>query len=218
MRLQSIAVAVYYAAALLSPDAAYAQPRCSAAEPVVHLDFAQPRPTFDSLPLDELRRVSRDDEHERILGLYKAELHSSLRIEYTTREDGKSACLALREIRIDMQLAERRIYLARELKRGTCRYDATLAHEQQHARIDDTIFARELPVIKQAIARAAAENSVIGPLPLADVAAHRDDVAERLQRVLRHELDRLNELRRREQGAIDTPESYRREAARCPGE
>ena len=34
----------------------------------------------------------------------------------------------------------------------------------------------------------------------------------------RHELDRVNELRRREQGAIDTPESYRREAARCPGE
>lgn len=218
MRMRSVTAAVFCAATLLLPGAASAQARCAAVSPAVRLEFGQPRPTFDTLPLDELRRMSRDEEHERILGLYKAELRSSLRIEYKTRNDGKSACLALREILIDIQLAERRIYLSRDLKRGTCRYDATLAHEQHHARIDDTIFERELPALKQAITRAALENSVVGPLPLADVVAHRDDVAERLQRVLRHELDRLNELRRQEQGAIDTPEFYRREAARCPGE
>jgi hypothetical protein len=55
-------------------------------------------------------------------------------------------------------------------------------------------------------------------VPVGDVPAHRADIAGRMQRALRHELDRVNELRRHEQGAIDTPESYRREAARCPGE
>jgi hypothetical protein len=210
------------ALALLAAAApALAQARCKAmAEPGVRIDFVQPRPTLDTLPMAELRRQSREGlgEHEYTLGLYKAELRTSMRVEFGTAADNKMACIGLRDVIVDMELADRRIYLARELRRGTCRYDATLAHEQQHARIDDVVFAREVPVLKAALARAAAENGVVGPVPVGDLAAHRADISERMQRALRHELDRVSELRRHEQGAIDTPESYRREAARCPGE
>ena len=157
-------------------------------------------------------------EHERLLGLYKAEFRSVLRSQFAMRDDGKSGCLGLREIAIDVQITDRRIYRAGEPPRGTCRYDTTLAHEQQHARIDDAILARELPMLKEALARAAAENGAVGPVPIGDLAAHRDDIGERMQRAMRQELSRINEVRRREQGAIDTPESYRRDAARCPGE
>ena len=100
--------------------------------------------------------------------------------------------------------------------RGGCRHGVTLAHEQQHARIDDTVFARELPKLKQALARAATDIGVAGPVPSRGIAAHRDDIGERIERAFRHEVDRINETRRREQSALDTPESYRREAARCP--
>lgn len=216
----SQAISTAFALALLATPA-LAQPRCKAmAEPAVRVDFAQPSPTLDMLPTAELRRQSRDGlgEHAQPLGLYKAELHTSIKVEFSMAGDDKTACIALRDVIVDVQFVERRIYLARELQRGTCRYDATLAHERQHARIDDVIFARELPVLKAAVARAAAENGVVGPVPVGDLPAHRADIAERMQRALRHELDRVNELRRREQGAIDTPESYRREAARCPGE
>lgn len=221
MRASTAISAILTLALTAAATPALAQPRCKAmAEPEIRIDFAQPRPTLDTLPMADLRRLSRDGfgEHEQALGLYKAELHTSMKVEFSTAGDGKVACIGLRVVAVDVQLAERRIYLARELQRGTCRYDATLAHEQQHARIDDVIFARELPIVRAAIARAAAENGVIGPVPAGDLAAHRADIGERMQRVLRHELDRVNELRRREQGAIDTPESYRREAQRCPGE
>lgn len=204
--------------ALAAPAAA--ERRCAAVEPAIRLDYAPSQPALDTMPLAELRRMSRDGlgEHAQTLGLYKAELRSALRLEYTTRGDARTACIGLREVTIDIRLADRRIFLARELKRGGCRYDATLSHERQHARIDDTVFARELPALREAIARAAAENGAVGPFPAAELQAHRDDIGERLQRVFRHELDRINALRQREQGAIDTPESYRREAARCPGE
>jgi hypothetical protein len=208
------------ALALLAAPA-LAQPRCKpVADPVVRLDFVQPKPTVDSMPMAELRLMSRDGlgEHEQTLGLYKAELRTGMKVEFSTAGDNTAACIALRDVAIDIRLVERRIYLARELQRGTCRYDATLAHEQQHARIDDTVFARELPAVKEAIVRAAAENGLVGPVAVRDLPAHRADIGERMQRALRHELDRVNEIRRREQGGIDTPESYRREAQRCPGE
>ena len=46
---------------------------------------------------------------------------------------------------------------------------------------------------------------------------YRDDYGERMQRVFRREVDRIGATRRREQSAIDTAESYKREAERCPG-
>ena len=86
-----------------------------------------------------------------------------------SRSTACQACLALREAAIEVELADRRILLARELQRGTCRYDVTLAHEQLHARIDETVLARELPKMKAAIARAVQENGAVGPIRAADV-------------------------------------------------
>jgi hypothetical protein len=206
---------------LVAAAPALAQTRCKPmAEPEVRIDFSPPRPAFDTLPMAELRRQGRGGlgEHQDTLGLYKAELSSSMKVEFSMTGDGKMACMRLSDVAVDLQVTERRIYVARELQRGSCRYEATLAHEQQHARIDDVLFARELPAVKAALTRAAAENGVVGPVPTGDLPAHRADIGERMQRVLRQELDRLSEIRRRDQGAIDTPESYRREAARCPGE
>jgi hypothetical protein len=214
-------LAVSIAAMTAAASPASAQRRCSGtAAPVVRLDFTPSRPAVDTLPMAELRRLSRDGlgEHQHTLGLYKAELRSSMRLEYAISNDGRNACVAVREVRIEIQLADRHIYLARELQRGSCRHDATLAHEQLHARIDDTVFARELPDLKRALARAAADIGVAGPIPVGNVPSYRDDIGERLERIFRQELDRIGETRRREQGSIDTPESYRREAARCPGE
>jgi hypothetical protein len=206
------------AAALLAAPAA-AQLRCTVGEPAVRLDVSAPPPALDTMPLADLRRMSRDlGEHMQTLGLYKAELHAEMGMEFTTAAARGSACIGLRTVTIDVRLAERRIYLARELPRGSCRYETTLAHERQHARIDDTILARELPALKAAIARAAAENAAVGPFPAAELQSHRADIGERLQRAFRHEIDRVHALRRREQGAIDTPDAYRRESERCPGE
>ena len=206
---------------LVAAAPALAQARCKPlAEPEVRIDFSPPRPTLDALPMAELRRQSRGGlgEHQDTLGLYKAELNSSMKVEFSMAGDDKTACIRLSNVVVEFQVTERQIYVARELKRGSCRYEATLAHEQQHARIDDTLFARELPTLKAALTRAALENGAVGPVPVRDLPAHRADIGERMQRVLRQELDRLGEIRRRDQGAIDTPESYRREAARCPGE
>jgi hypothetical protein len=214
----ALSLAIPLVAMVIGVAPASAQRRCAPLpEPAVQLAFAPSTPAVDTIPMAELRRMSREGlgEHEHTLGLYKAELRSAMRLEYAVADDGKKACVGIRAVKLDIQLADRRIYLARELERGGCRHGVTLAHEQQHARIDDTVFARELPKLKQALARAAADIGLAGPLPSGSVAAHRDDMGERIERVFRHEVERINETRRREQGALDTPESYRREAARC---
>lgn len=188
-------------------------------EPSVQLDFKQPGPMIETRRLAELQRMSREGlgEHDQALGLYKTELRTALAIKYATTTAAVQACLVLREAVIEVEFADRRIYLAQELPRGSCQYDVTLAHEQLHARIDDTVLARELPKLKESLHKAATEVGSIGPVPVRDLGSYRDDLNERLQRVFERELDRIAQIRRREQARIDTPESYKRESERCPG-
>ena len=185
----------------------------------MRVELKQPKPAMGAASMAELRQMSREGlgDHEQALGIYQSELRAGLQLQFSTSVHGGQACLALREAAIEVELADRRILLARELKRGTCRYDVTLAHEQLHARIDETLLARELPKMKAAIARAVQENGAVGPIRAADVDSYRDDYGERMQRVFRREVDRIGATRRREQSAIDTAESYKREAERCPG-
>src|SRR5688572_29382552 len=114
-----------FALATLSTGSAVAQVRCAPApEPSIRLELKEPKPALGTASMAELRRMSRDGlgVHEQALGLYKGELRAGLRLQFSSTAHGGQTCLALREAAIEVELADRRILLARELKRGTCRY------------------------------------------------------------------------------------------------
>jgi hypothetical protein len=156
-------------------------------------------------------------EHQEALGLYKVELRTGMRFEYALRGYGPLVCIGIRSAAVRVEFTERKIFLARELRPESCRYAVTLAHEHEHARIDDAVFERELPKLQDAMARAIREIGFMAA-PAAEVEANRADIKDRLQRVFQRELDRIGQIRRDKQSKIDTPESYRREAERCPRE
>jgi hypothetical protein len=219
-RRSGLPILVCIGVAVLFSVPAAAQPRCARmAEPSVRLEVEQAEPALDTVPGAELQRLVRETpgEHAQALGLYRGELRTGLRLEYSVVTQGAGACVGLHRAVIEIAFVDRTIVLARELRQGTCRYDVALEHERQHARIDDRVLARELPKIKDAIAREAADNGVIGPVRASDIDSYRDDFSERLNRVFQREIDRIGQARRHEQAQIDTPEAYRREAERCPG-
>jgi hypothetical protein len=199
---------------------AWAQRLCSGlGEPSVGLDFNKPEPTLDTRRLVDMRTMSRAGlgEHEQALGLYKAELRTGLRIEYAMQAQGRLACIGIRRAVVVAEFTDRKIYMARELQPESCRHKVTLEHEREHARIDDMVLGNELPKVTEMIARAVREIGVVGPLAAENLDAYREDIKDRLERVFQGELDRIAQIRRREQSRIDTPESYKKEAERCPG-
>ncbi len=205
----------------LTPAPASARECLRPPDPTVDLDFRQPKATLDTTrSVAELRSMSRQalSEHDQALGLYKTELRSALKVDYqaTATQDGH-VCLAVRRAKVEIEYVDRVIHLARELQRGTCPYDVTLAHEQKHASIDDRVLSRELPELQSALIRAIRDVGLVGPVAQGSAAAYRDDLFERIQRVFRDEIGRIERIRRGEQSSIDTPAAYRRESGRCPG-
>lgn len=197
----------------MSAQAQQLCPRLS--NPSVTIELHAPAASFDRRRLAGMKVMSRSGlgEHQEALGLYKAELRTGMRFEYALRGYGPLVCIAIRSAAVRVEFTDRKIYLARELQPQSCRYAVTLAHEHEHARIDDAVFERELPKLVQAIR----EIGTIA-VPAAEVEANRADIKDRLERVFQRELGRIGQIRRDEQSRIDTPESYRREAERCPRE
>lgn len=212
----ALAVAGALFAIALAADRAAAQ--CAEGPAPVRLDVDQPEPTLNrQRSIDDLRKLAHSDPHEVALGLYTGELRTSLKVDFQSTERGDRACLRVSGAHIDVVYTKRMIYLARELARGSCQYNIALEHERRHASIDDTVLARELPRLKRAIADAIARIGAVGPVHPTELDDEREKIAASLQRVMGAEVTRIDSVRRKEQGAIDTPEAYRHEAARCPG-
>lgn len=111
-------------------------------------------------------------------------------------------------VRLDLQV-ERTIMIAAEYPPGSCRHRVALAHEWEHAAIDDAMFA-------------AFDAWIAAPLRLvlAEPGALRDTpqgLAERLNARFQPAVRAFAEARMRAQLSIDTAEEYRRLTLACPG-
>lgn len=187
-------------------------------DPVVRLDFENRDPVVSThRGVADLRAMGHPSDHDVALGLYVTELKTGLQVAYQTVRRGATACLWISEAVIHVAFPARTIYIARELERGSCGYRVALAHELRHANTDDAVLAGELPRLKHAFAATVGRVGVIGPIDANDLQSRRETVTAELDGALRRQVDRLQEIRRKEQAKLDTPAAYRREAERCPG-
>ena len=85
-RRSGLPILVCIGVAVLFSVPAAAQPRCARmAEPSVRLEVEQAEPALDTVPGAELQRLVRETpgEHAQALGLYRGELRTGLRLEYS---------------------------------------------------------------------------------------------------------------------------------------
>lgn len=210
--------AVVALALMALPMAARAQGRdCPAAPDAdIRLDVEASAPAIDrDRTMAALREISGAVEHKNALGLYAAKMRARLEVQFRYQRRGGTACLWVQGATIAVELGERTIYLARELARDDCRARVTLAHEREHARIDDRILDRHLPQVRRAVAQAIARIGVVGPIDAREIEAEQARIGAELERAFRQQMANLEKQRERDQAAIDTPESYRKIAGQC---
>jgi hypothetical protein len=190
---------------------------CPASEPAVSIALSVAEPALDnSLPQPALQELAGAYHHGgRTQGLYRAEIGARWHLAIGRRDGGGETCRWIKQVKIELRLDQRTIYIVRQRPPGTCAYDSVLAHERKHQATDEALLAAHRPRI------AAAAQSAIRALPTA-AAVPRDAGAAEEARLLgvvsaavKRGLAALNEERRVRQQAIDTPEEYRRVRAAC---
>lgn len=205
-----LAPALVLAACATAPPEAAAPGGCVARPDAVRVTVRAAPPAVDTgMSTAQLAAIGQGGglrpAHGRLAGLYAAEFQLAARI----RVDGRSPCLEP-DVRLSLDVT-RSIRIASEYSPGTCRHAVALAHEQEHAAIDDALLAEADRRIGDPVRALLDTPGVLAagpPQPLAQ--ALRDAIGPAMAGFERE--------RARRQLAIDTPAEYARLSRACaPG-
>jgi hypothetical protein len=205
----ALAPLLLIACATVSPEAS-APGSCAARPDAVRMTVeAAPAAVDTSMSTAQLVAIGQGGglrpAHGRLAGLYAAEFQLSAQI----RVDRRGNCLDP-DVRLTLSV-KRDIRVASEYPPGTCRHAVALAHEQEHAAIDDALLLEADRRIGEPLrAMLAAPGALSAGLPQPLAQALRDAIGPAMAAFERE--------RSRRQLAIDTPEEYARLSRACaPG-
>jgi hypothetical protein len=137
------------------------------------------------------------------VGVYQASLDARISV---TIAESYAGCL-VPNVGIEAR-APRQILLAAELTPGSCRYIEALAHEREHARIDDVLFRDIDAWLAAPVRQAMAEPGALRGTPAG--------LRARLGEAFGRAFERFGAARRQAQLSIDTAEEYARVGRACP--
>jgi hypothetical protein len=143
------------------------------------------------------------------LGMTEVSLETAIDYGFDVIEAETGACATFNKVAVTVTL-HLVVQLASELKRGSCAYQATEEHEQQHVDLERAM----LPVLRERIAAAvdsAAGLGAIGTTMEAATAALEGDMSALIQRVRQaHAAEKA-----RRHAVFDTKAEYNKISLRC---
>lgn len=189
---------------------------CRRPNAAIEVTFQTSEPTIDNtLPQPELQRISRGPHYgSRPPGLYRGELSARENLRLAWRSEGDEVCVRVDRVRIEVTLRERKIWVIRERKPGTCEYDAVLGHERKHQAVDDSMLQEAGERLRQAVA-AAIDALPARAIPSFERPAAEAHAAETVAAAFRATMGEILRDRDARQLGVDTPQEYRRIGAAC---
>jgi hypothetical protein len=140
------------------------------------------------------------------------QLKSNIQLAWET--DRISSCYWYKTIDVVMNI-DPTVYIAREHRPGSCRYNAVLEHEMKHVLTDRIVAKQWRPRIQAYLQQQTARLGVIGPYPANQQAAVRTKMTAFMQKALEIASAPMHEDRKLRQQAIDTRDEYERVNRLC---
>ncbi len=174
-----------------------------------------------SLPIERINALYRQTEGdatvrggERAVGLTRtrSEFRFQTRTEMFQRADGRY-CVYLRKVEASLSQVDTTIYVAREYPRDSCNYKVIYEHEKIHVGVyffTQQDYADRLRTLLGRLVRG------VNPRIVANREQARTIHAGAIEGGVAGLLDAMEAERKRKNAALDSPENYARERAKCP--
>ncbi len=177
------------------------------------IDIPEPRLHHD-LGIAELDRKVPHGPGQRVLGLAETglELGWSVRFEWQPR--GAGYCFWVRRTELAIRHPSPDIYVAREYRRGTCPYQAILAHERQHMSASRTQIDRFLPRLRRVLTSLRVPTGA-RPIFVTSAEAAKTEVRALMKELAEPLFREMSQALRAAQAKLDSPASYRRLRKQC---
>ncbi len=158
------------------------------------------------------RRGAHDGPHTRALGITAIETIFALRAESRLVPRQGGYCVYLTSVGANFGWQRLQVYIASELKKGGCGYNAVLDHENQHVSINRDAVRQFAPLV-----RARLEELLRAQKPVfaRNADATTEAVLEQIQKQAGAVVNDFTETLEARQGVIDTAKNYSATAALC---
>ncbi len=193
-------------------------PSKSAAKVNLQLDLGDPQYVYD-LDTEGIREVVSDIQGyvagpwHLPLGLTVHELGMRFETKFFIRMARTPGyCVALAEAKVTVGYKDRTVYISSNYAKGSCEFDAILAHEREHLQINQGVLNDYKAKFRAVLRRMRRGKKVIF--------VHRKSAARsayilHLRRQFKPLVAEMKAVLARKNGAIDTKENYRRNLAQC---
>lgn len=160
-------------------------------------------------------RVPSRASHEPGLTRFEHELSHQYEVEGEGEGPGRPLRVWARSLRVDFSITRMDVYVSSQYARGTCPYNAILAHENTHVAINDRAFRKYKALLERALKRDRTLPTKAHPLRVSSLKEGKAVIERRLSRIVEPLYERFKREDIRENAKIDTPASYRRTQAKC---
>jgi hypothetical protein len=153
--------------------------------------------------------------HEPGLTLFEYEVSS----QYEMSEKGRSATGPLliwaKSVGVNFSITRMEVYVSSQYARGSCQYQAVLAHENTHVAINERAYKKYRALLIQALGRDRALPTRDHPMRVSSEQEGEDILDRHIKGILTPLEERFQAEDKRENAKIDTPASYARTQAKC---
>ncbi|WP_416899038.1 MAG: hypothetical protein ACMVY4_04735 [Minwuia sp.] len=217
-RRRLLAAAVLAAAVLTLLPAGTAEAACSEADaPEIRIRLELPEPELihdyasDDIPEGTVETARRVRElNSRLHGLTVFQMETGHEVAVRQLRPGRD-CFRLERLNVWIRVNKLRVYIARELARGSCLYDVTLRHESRHV----DIYSTGVKSMRDEMAKALTGTPLTAPLRARSVQAALTRYSTAIGTVLSDIRQKSSLEMTRDNARLDTPFAYRAEQAPC---
>ena len=174
--------------------------------------------------VEYVRNISSEDlknNHFRgttngsVLGLAGGEVGLKFEVKFNASPyHGKKYCLEVTDIDANFY-AKPKIYIANNFARGSCEYNRTLRHEQQHVKILTRAHKEYTPLYRRYLREVARDIPILEPFRIEDVHIQKQRLLQHINNELSAYMNEITADVDQRQKAIDTPEEYERVYSKC---
>lgn len=183
--------------------------------------FHFPDPVYShSLTTSQIEALSQSGgarEHYHVYGLTQAgySMDSHYEINWSKKWFKSEYNIWVENLRVEFTYNTLNVFVTNAYADGSCEYQATLDHENQHVAIHRSIYEQYQKIFREEVGRAKGIPRVSNPIVAASVEEGKTRIGQILSAVLDPPFLRFKESLQAEQEKLDTQESYAELRERC---
>ena len=167
------------------------------------------------LSRDDFLRNAPQRMSPNTLGMTVAKLGVNGTAQPSVQQDGRSACVQIKELRLTIGYDTLDVYIDKKYKPGSCEYEVVKEHENYHVRVSQEAMMFFRPDIEKALQTALSHIHPETVYSQNDAQKTFEHQFNQVMREIQPLIDHINRKIAEKNYIIDTPESYAATTALC---